>query len=126
MKSVLLTFGGFVWIIFGLNASDFVYNGLPPLYFFIYAFLIFYPLAAIIQLVVFKMVALFNFYDSNQRFNQKKIRIISFILLLLSTIAVWWIKFWLLGVIVIGSLLILQFSLYLKYVFLKSNHSTNP
>jgi hypothetical protein len=125
MKSVLLTFGGFVWIIFGLNASDFVDNGLPPMYLFMYAFLIFYPLAAIIQVVVFKMVALFNFYGSNQRFNQKKVRIISFILLLLSTIAVWWIKFWLLGVIVIGSLLILQFSLYLKYVFLKTNLSPN-
>lgn len=125
MKSVLLTFVGFVWIILGLNASDFVDHGLPPMYFFMNAFLIFYPLVAIIQVVVFKMVALFNFYGSNQRFNQKKVRIISFILLLLSTIAVWWIKFWLLGVIVIGSLLILQFSLYLKYVFLKTNLSPN-
>ncbi len=125
MKSVLLTFVGFVWIVLGLNASDFVYHGLPPLYFFIYAFLIVYPLAAIIQVVAFKIVALFNFYDSNQRFNQKKVRIISFILLLLSTIAIWWIKFWLLGVIVIVSLLILQFSLYLKYVFLTTNLSTN-
>jgi hypothetical protein len=125
MKSVLLTFVGFVWFVLALNASDFVDEGLPPFYLFLYAFLIVYPITAIIQLVIFKMVASFNFFESNHHFNQKNVRTISFIILLICTIAVWWIKSWLLGSILIASLLILQFSLYLKYVFLKSNFSIN-